>query len=227
MKLFTSCYLAAALLTSAVQAGKLPPPLESPHKQWTDQSSLPPPDGQVCNSKTSTINNFRILSQSDADALSSCGTLEGDVTISAGGTINLPNLLSVSGALNLTGIGGGSILSVGLPALKTTGNLTVQFVYSLTLTALKNITVGDFVVRNNTFTKLALPKLEHVDGSVAIYDNADLKNLQMSDLESIGGSAASSGNLTIQDNPSLTTLTSINDLNTVKGNISLSGPFQT
>lgn len=139
----------------------------------------------------------------------------------------MPSLSSVSGALNISGIGGGSIFRVGLPSLKTAGNVTVQFVDSLTLTALKNITVGDFVVRNNTFTSLVLPQLEHVHGSVAIIGNEKLNSLQMSDLESIGGSASRSGNMTIQDNPSLTTLTSINDLNIVRGNISLSGPFQT
>jgi hypothetical protein len=183
-------------------------------------------EGQVCNSKSSSLNNFRIQSQSDADALSNCGTLQGDVTISGAGQINILGLLSVSGALNISGIGGSSKFNVVLPSLKTAGNITVQFVDLLTLSALAQVTSGDFVISNNTFVPLNLPKLQHVDGSLVINNNQGLSNVQLPALASIGGSSTGSGNMTIQDNPSLNTLTSLNDLNSVKGNISMRGPFQ-
>ena len=205
-----------ALVTSVVQGRKFP--LQC-FFEFTDQDIFST-EGQVCNSKSSSNNNFRIQSQSDADALSNCGTLQGDVTISGGGQINMLDLSSITGLLNISG-NSPSEFNVVLSSLKTVGNVTAQNVDLLTLPALAQVTSGDFVIKDSAVNPLNLPKLQHINGSLVISQNQGISNVQLPDLESIGG------NMTIEDNPSLNTLTSLGDLNSVKGNISMSGPFYT
>ncbi|KAL4898163.1 hypothetical protein BDV59DRAFT_166314 [Aspergillus ambiguus] len=109
-----------------------------------------------------------IASQSDADALSDCDTVNGDLTISndATGTINLSDLEEVHGSLTVEG----------------TSNLN-----SLQANDLESISGPVTIKDNANLNEVGLSGLSNVGGDLRVQGNDNLKNFPLDDLENVNG----------------------------------------
>lgn len=117
-------------------------------------------------------NSVSISSQSDADSLSNCSTVDGSVTISssATGTITLRNVEEIKGSFTAESASG--LTQVVVPDLDTLqGALTVDSLDSLTnlsMSALSKVSSGITITGNPKLKSLALEQLEEVDGQLKV-----------------------------------------------------------
>lgn len=99
----------------------------------------------------------------------------------------MPKLTKIKGSLSF--MQNGQVqnrdgISFSLPSLKSTGSLTLQSVSEVSLDSLKTIN-GNFDVSLCTMSILGFENLEHIDGSLSIYDNINLSNLKFPNLVSV------------------------------------------
>ncbi|KAJ5175791.1 uncharacterized protein N7482_001668, partial [Penicillium canariense] len=113
-----------------------------------------------------------ISSQSDANNLASCDTLDGSVTISSSvsGVITLNNVAEIKGSFTMEGASGLTKLIV--PDLETLqGALTLvnlESLTDLTMSALSEVSSGIIITGNSMLKSLNLEKLEKVDGQLEL-----------------------------------------------------------
>ena len=154
--------------------------------------------------------SFRLADQEDADALSDCPTLTGDVVVAATakGSIDLEGIEKISGSLTNEGCFNGAtdntraLLDGNLGAwedcrgLKSlSGNSLAQITGDVALQSLVDITEVEFrnlKAVNGTITVEALPHLKRLNfssleltESVYIRHNRQLANLSMSELNNV------------------------------------------
>lgn len=113
-----------------------------------------------------------IASQSDADALADCDTLDGSITISssASGVITIPGVQEVKGSFTAEGASG--LTTIAAPSLENVkGSLTLDNLGSLTnvsMPALSQVSSGITVTGNSKLTMLEFEELEEVDGPLQL-----------------------------------------------------------
>ncbi|PWY68475.1 hypothetical protein BO70DRAFT_366142 [Aspergillus heteromorphus CBS 117.55] len=144
-------------------------------------------------SNSSCSSTTTITSQSDADALSSCSTLSGTLTISpsATGTISIPNIQTLNGGL----------------VLQDTSSLD-----TLSASDLQTVHGKIYIEDNDALRNLSLPDLQTVGGEIDISGNAKLKDLVLDGLQEVDGALVLSG--TFDE-------ISFSDLDSVKGQTSI------
>ncbi|KAJ5569502.1 uncharacterized protein N7459_008932 [Penicillium hispanicum] len=145
-------------------------------------------------------NSVSISSQSDADGLSNCSTVDGSVTISssATGIITLRNVEEIKGSFTAESASG--LTQVVVPDLDTLqGALTVDSLDSL--------------------TNLSMSALSKVSSGVTITGNPKLKNLALEQLEEVNGQLKVTGAFT---SVSLASLDHVNGQTTIRGSGSMS-----
>ncbi|KAJ5666611.1 hypothetical protein N7462_011020, partial [Penicillium macrosclerotiorum] len=144
--------------------------------------------------------SLTISSQSDADNLSNCDSLDGSITISssASGVITLNNVEEIKGSLTAEGASGLTrLIAPDLETLK--GALTLE-----------NL---------NSLTNLTLSALAQVSSGIAITNNAKLKTLDLEELEQVDGELKLTGSFT---SISLPSLDEVNGKTTIRGSRSMS-----
>ncbi|KAF9893312.1 hypothetical protein FE257_011742 [Aspergillus nanangensis] len=115
-----------------------------------------------------------ISSQSDADALSDCDTVSGTVNIGsdASGTITLPDLEELRGALNIEGA----------------SNLN-----SLRANDIETITGPVTIKDNGNLNEVSLSNLQDLGGQLRVEGNDNLKTFALNDLQTVTGQIYMSG----------------------------------
>ncbi|GMG34352.1 unnamed protein product [Aspergillus oryzae var. brunneus] len=133
--------------------------------------------------------NVNISSQSDADALRDCETINGPLTISssASGTISIPEVqdikgpFTIEGSSNLNGITASNLETVSGP-LTITGNGALN---SVSLSNLQSVG-GELRIQGNEGLKeVRLDDLERVNGNLVL--NGDFDRISLGNLENVYG----------------------------------------
>ena len=118
-----------------------------------------------------------ISSQSDADALGDCDSIDGSVVVSssASGSIVLYNITEIKGSF--TAEGAPSLTTLAAPALESVD--------------------GSFTVDNmNSLSNLSMNALSKASSDVTVADNPKLKVLEFQDLEEVDGNLKLTGSFT-------------------------------
>lgn len=122
-----------------------------------------------------------VASSDDAAAYASCTSLRG---LLIAGDFSLPNLVSVDGALNVSG----RATELDLPNLRSIGVLTVDSggLTTLTLPALEIVTGDVRVASNAGLTTIDTPSLVAVGGGFELSDNRSLTTVSFPSLVYVG-----------------------------------------
>lgn len=120
--------------------------------------------------KTAGKSSTTISSQSDADNLAQCDSLEGSITISssASGSIVLNNIKEIKGSFTAEGASG--ITTISAPDVTSISSaLTIDNMSSLTklsMVALSKVQSGITITNNKKLTTLEFQNLKEVDGQL-------------------------------------------------------------
>ncbi|KAJ5712758.1 Leucine rich repeat 5 [Penicillium malachiteum] len=158
-----------------------------------------------------------IASQTDADAITSCTTISGHVTIdeSYSGSLDLGSIEKITG--NLICNGGSNVTSITAADLVTIGkNFTLEGLTSVTSLSFAALTTIGSIYWE------ALPELQSLDFTTGVTDVGDI-NIINTGLTSLDGiSLETVGQFDIEDNDSLVTV-NINNLMNATGMINFAG----
>lgn len=114
--------------------------------------------------------------------------------------------------------GNGKNLEVEFPKLWTSGNFSVRDVQKISLPKLSQVN-SSMDIHETFTTKIDIPELKKIGGSLAISNNNQLVNLKMDNLTDINGG------LLIANNTKLDALGSFANLRTIGGGIHFEGLF--
>ncbi|KAJ5215381.1 uncharacterized protein N7498_001788 [Penicillium cinerascens] len=132
-----------------------------------------------------------ISSQSDADNLRDCDTLDGSIIISSSvtGIITISNVEQINGAMTAEGVSG--LTKLIAPDLDTVkGALTLDGLDSLTtltLNALSRVSSGLTIADNSRLESLDFEELEEVDGQLIL--TGSFKGVSLPSLDQVRGQA--------------------------------------
>lgn len=158
-----------------------------------------------------------IETQTDADGISSCSTVDGDITIKAdySGALDFGSVKKITGNVMCTG--GENVTSITGSSLESIGkNFTLSGLTKLTTLSFADLTsIGSIY-----FT--ALPELESFDFATGVNSVDDI-NIVNTGLTSLSGITLDTvGQLVIEDNNDMATI-NLNNLTNATGNIIFSG----
>ncbi|KAJ5474633.1 hypothetical protein N7475_004199 [Penicillium sp. IBT 31633x] len=163
----------------------------------------------------------KIKTQSDADGINSCSTIEGDITIdkSYSGDLQLNGIKKIEGGLLCSG--GANVSSISASSLTKIGK-------AFDLDGLTTLTLLDFPELDSvgSINWEALPKLQSLSFTKGVTQAGDVSiaNTGLTDLNGI--SLKTVGGFSIQNNRDLRTI-NINNLQNASDLISFSGNFDT
>lgn len=132
----------------------------------------------------------------------------------------LDNVGVIDIARNGPASGPGTSLDFG--NLSEGGDISISDVGYINMSSLYSAT-GDLTFSFNSFDILSLPKLQSIDGSLYITDNAALRNVTLR-MSFVGSWGSGSGDLVVTDNPYLYFL-DMPELSDVSGYVDLTGPM--
>ncbi|KAJ5363507.1 uncharacterized protein N7496_009220 [Penicillium cataractarum] len=140
-------------------------------------------------------NSVTISSQSDANNLANCDTVDGSVTIasSAGGTLTFNNVEEIKGSFTVEGVSG--LTGLIMPDLDTIkGALTLDNLGSLTnltMSALSDVASGITITGNSKLKTLSLANLEKVEGQLKL--TGSFTSVSLPSLEEVQGETTTQG----------------------------------
>ncbi|PYI11473.1 hypothetical protein BO78DRAFT_446520 [Aspergillus sclerotiicarbonarius CBS 121057] len=117
--------------------------------------------------------SITLTTQSDADALSSCSTISGTLSVStsATGSISLSNVQTINGGLTIQDV----------------------FLTSFSAPDLQTVHGKIYIADNNKLNNLSLSDLQTVGGEIDIQDNEDLRDLVFQELQNVEGALVLEG----------------------------------